>query len=509
MPLDFGYTRGELNLKKIGELKSIARENGVSGFAKFTRATKQQLVDRIWDECVLSRFPVDPIAPPKKVDPIAPPKKVEPTGQSYDFNPDSVLPITINLGKRPPNAPSPGGLGDITPAILLAELEKPAFVQRIVDSLRGIYAAKAEVYKKLLDKVDKQLGDDIAEKRSMMGVVDSQELNKMFPMIAINQALKVKFTSLAQLAKVRAVRLHASNYGSAMLVKRDLVEAVTNEDDGILSISGERRADIRNQLCRQLFILSKGYRPFMNSFLNMVFTGPAGVGKTKLANAVGFIYKKSGILLKGDVIVVSPKDMVGEYIGQTAPKAAGVLMKGLEGIVFIDEAYQIMPCQDGKLQTDTKSFGPEAITEIVNFLDKFVGLSIMIVAGYKREIDGCFFAANEGLQRRFPVRMALPPYTINDLLNIFLKSTVARLDENIFSPDIAKYIYTVMVQLDAQDDIVFKNQAGDVMNLVSMFLNAYYGSIDVEWGSFDNDVIIVNAAFNRYLANKGLIMTLS
>jgi hypothetical protein len=184
-------------------------------------------------------------------------------------------------------------------------------------------------------------------------------------------------------------------------------------------------------------------------------------------------------------------------------------MKGLEGIVFIDEAYQIMPCQDGKLQTDTKSYGPEAITEIVNFLDKFVGLSIMIVAGYKREIDGCFFAANEGLQRRFPVRMALPPYTMNDLLNIFLKTTITRLDDNIFSPDIAKYIYTVMVQLDAQDEAVFRNQAGDIMNLVSTFLNAYYGSINVEWGSFDNDVIIVNAAFNRYLASKGLIMTLS
>ena len=525
MPLAFGYTRDELNEKKIGELKSIARENGVHGFAKFTRATKQQLADKIWDVCVLSRFPEDPdtppkkgepwappkkatpVEPPKKVAPVEPPKKVELTGQPYDFNPEDILPITINLGKRPPSAPSPSGLGNITPDILLAELEKPAFVQRVVESLRGIYAAKTDVYKKLLNKVGKQLTDDIEEKRSMMGVVDSQELQKMFPMIPINQALKVKFTALVQLARVKTTRLYGP--GVAALVKQDLIEAVTNEDDGILSISGERRADIRNQLCRQIFILSKGYRPFMNSFLNMVFTGPAGVGKTKLANAVGFIYKQSGILLKGDVIVVSPKDMVGEYVGQTAPKAAGVLMKGLEGIVFIDEAYQIMPCQDGKLQTDTRSYGPEAITEIVNFLDKFVGLSIMIVAGYKTEIDGCFFAANEGLQRRFPVRMVLPPYTMNDLLNIFLKTAIARLDDNIFSPDIAKYIYTVMVQLDAQDEAVFRNQAGDIMNLVSTFLNAYYGSINVEWGSFDNDVIIVNAAFNRYLSSKGLIMTLS
>lgn len=137
MPLAFGYTRGELNDKKIGELKSIARENGVHGFAKFTRATKQQLADKIWDVCVLSRFPEDPDtppkkgepwAPPKKVTPVEPPKKVEPMGQPYDFNPKDILPITINLGKRPPSTPSPSGLGDITPTILLEELEKPAFV---------------------------------------------------------------------------------------------------------------------------------------------------------------------------------------------------------------------------------------------------------------------------------------------------------------------------------------------------------------------------------------------
>jgi hypothetical protein len=195
MSLAFGYTRGELNEKKIGELKSIARENGVHGFAKFTRATKQQLADKIWDVCVLSRFPEDPdtppkkttpveppkkvapVEPPKKVAPVVPPKKVELTGQPYDFSPEDILPLTINLGKRPPSAPSPSGLGDITPAILLAELEKPAFVQRVVESLRGIYAAKTDVYKKLLNKVDKQLTDDIAEKRSMMGVSSQSQVH--------------------------------------------------------------------------------------------------------------------------------------------------------------------------------------------------------------------------------------------------------------------------------------------------------------------------------------------
>lgn len=228
---------------------------------------------------------------------------------------------------------------------------------------------------------------------------------------------------------------------------------------------------------------------------------------TKLATSVGFVLAKSGILLVGDVIVASPQDLVAGWVGQTAGKTAGVLRKGLENIIFIDEAYQIMPCQDGKIPKDTKSFGPEAITEIVNFLDKYIGLSIMIIAGYKREIDGCFFAANEGLQRRFPIRWPLPPYSVTDLLNIFLNEASRRLGKNIFKKEDAHYIYTLMEKLNNADDKIFVNQAGDIMNLVSIFLNAYYGSYKVQWGSYDNNMIIINSTFNTYLRNKGYSMT--
>ena len=157
----------------------------------------------------------------------------------------------------------------------------------------------------------------------------------------------------------------------------------------------------------------------MNSFMNMVFTGPAGVGKTKLALSVAYVYEKSGILLKDNIVIVSPKDFVAGYIGQTAPKTVGVLMKGIEGVIFIDEAYQIMPCNEGKIEKG-KSFGSEAITEIVNFLDKFVGMNITIVAGYEREIDGCFFGANEGLHRRFPNRVKLDKYEILDIMFAYI-----------------------------------------------------------------------------------------
>lgn len=133
----------------------------------------------------------------------------------------------------------------------------------------------------------------------------------------------------------------------------------------------------------------------------------------------------------------------------------------------------------------------------------------MIVAGYQREMDGCFFAANEGLQRRFPVRIRLPPYTIVDMLNIFLNEAVKRLGKNVFTDEISLYIFTLMIKLDKADDKIFVNQAGDVMNLVSMFLSSYYGSYRVKWGTYANDVLIINSAFNQFLKNKGYVMRIT
>jgi hypothetical protein len=177
----------------------------------------------------------------------------------------------------------------------------------------------------------------------------------------------------------------------------------------------------------------------------------------------------------------------------------------LEGVILIDEAYQIMPCSNGVLEKDTKSFGPEAITEIVNFLDKYMGMSIMIVAGYEREMENCFFAANEGLNRRFPNRISIPSYSNSDLMSIFINGVNKKIGHNIFSPEIIKYIFTIIVKLSQENSSIFSNQAGDMVNLSSMFLNSYYGSVKINWDSFVNDILIVNSAFNQFLRNKGYL----
>ena len=161
--------------------------------------------------------------------------------------------------------------------------------------------------------------------------IQKEELDRLFPMIIINTAFLEKLKVLASIAQKNLNKfISPTNPNLIKFVREKLILSITDEEDGIVSIIGASRVQIRNQLCKMLYILSKGYYPFMDAFLNLVFTGPSGVGKTKLAKTYAFVFENSGILLRGDLIIASAKDMVGEYVGQSAIKSAGVLMKALE-----------------------------------------------------------------------------------------------------------------------------------------------------------------------------------
>ncbi len=144
--------------------------------------------------------------------------------------------------------------------------------------------------------------------------------------------------------------------------------------------------------------------------LHMIFRGNPGTGKTTVARIVGRLFKEIGVLQKGHVIEVERADLVGEYIGHTAQKTREQTKKALGGVLFIDEAYSL--ARGGE-----KDFGKEAIDVLVKAMEDQKDNLILILAGYRDEMDW-FLQTNPGLRSRFPIHIDFPDYSVEELLEI-------------------------------------------------------------------------------------------
>lgn len=142
----------------------------------------------------------------------------------------------------------------------------------------------------------------------------------------------------------------------------------------------------------------------------MVFKGNPGTGKTTVARILGKLFREAGILPKGHLVEVERADLVGEYIGHTAQKSRDQIKKSLGGILFIDEAYSL--ARGGE-----KDFGKEAIDTIVKGMEDHKDNLIIILAGYKDEMNK-FMQTNPGLRSRFPIHINFPDYSTDELLAI-------------------------------------------------------------------------------------------
>ncbi|MFT5386254.1 MAG: SpoVK/Ycf46/Vps4 family AAA+-type ATPase, partial [Saprospiraceae bacterium] len=156
----------------------------------------------------------------------------------------------------------------------------------------------------------------------------------------------------------------------------------------------------------------KGFEEKEAINVHSVFIGNPGTGKTTVAGMMGLLYKKMGLLSKGHVHSVDRVDLVGEYIGQTAPKVKDAIEKARGGVLFIDEAYSLARSND-----DSKDFGREVIEILVKEMSNGEGDMAVIVAGYPKEMKH-FLDSNPGLKSRFKLHFEFPDYLPQELSRI-------------------------------------------------------------------------------------------
>ena len=144
--------------------------------------------------------------------------------------------------------------------------------------------------------------------------------------------------------------------------------------------------------------------------MHMVFTGNPGTAKTTVARLFAQIMKENGLLSKGDMYEVGRADLVGKYVGHTAPLVKAAFKKAKGGVLFIDEAYSLVDDKDGL-------FGDEAINTIVQEMENNRHDTIVIFAGYPNEMDG-FLKKNPGLRSRIAYHIPFEDYNANELFDI-------------------------------------------------------------------------------------------
>lgn len=319
----------------------------------------------------------------------------------------------------------------------------PKFLENFSKNLRKLYADKIIRYSAII----KQLELDLARMNAIIEKTGNKNaslhnIREMFP----------SYTHMS--THIHSIRSIIDTLQSRLLtpyqLERKFRKILSDNSKGIASIVG--RTEIKDHICRVLYAFSKDHRSLINSFGTLSLLGNAGIGKTALMKVIGYALSRSGILVRKSFRVVSRHDLISQFLGSTAHHTRDVLMSSLEGVVGIDECHALV--------SDTsKDYGGESISELVRFVDEFIGLTYMVVCGYTEPMERMFFGQNEGLNRRFPIKFVLENYTSKELTHILLRHL------HRFGVVLKSHSVNVMFTLISRR--TFPNQAGDMLNLAT------------------------------------------
>ncbi len=255
------------------------------------------------------------------------------------------------------------------------------------------------------------------------------------------------------------------------VVAGGLWRAFYDQEEGFPSVIG--RDEMKDWLARHILLVCSDAVSASRRCLNMVFVGPSGTGKTRLAELVSFFYRQVGIFVFGDVIKASKKDFTSPYVDSGTHMTGDLLSRGLENILFFDEAYSL---GSGGTNGHHSGHSQGAVDEIVSQSELNDGMSAIVMCGYAESMARGFFAMNEGLSRRFPHIFYLSHNNPDALARIFFRFLEAKHPRicSRLAGDEASKIYSLLLDASAKIPPVFPKQAGDMKTLASNFTESVY-----------------------------------